>query len=261
MRSEGTSPRQPALHSESEPEGLRDSNWQVDTNSGAHHQPVDLESNSILDAGRKHPEHAGRKSPLGDIAHYPPQVVFIFGNEACERFSFYGMRSILVIYLTQHLLFADHAAESIFHTFAAGCYLMPLAGAYISDRFLGKLRTIAYLSMVYCLGHLILALWESQTGTFVGLAAVAVGSGGIKPCVSAFIGDQFPPEKQGLLQGAFAIFYGCINIGAFMGNLVTPLLLNQKGPRWAFAVPGIAMGVATVVLLLGDGGPTGKAKR
>ena len=80
------------------------------------------------------------------------------------------------------------------------------AGAYLADRYLGKYRTILYLSCVYCLGHLILAAWESRTGLYCGLAAIAVGAGGIKPCVSSFIGDQFPPESQSLLSSAFSWF-------------------------------------------------------
>src|SRR3954470_22733745 len=85
---------------------------------------------------------------------FPSQIKFIVGNEACERFSYYGMRSILVIFMINHLSIAKENATAVYHLFASACYLLPLLGAYISDRILGKYRTILFLSLFYCLGHL-----------------------------------------------------------------------------------------------------------
>src|SRR3954452_11564072 len=116
---------------------------------------------------------------------YPPQIKFIVGNEACERFSYYGMRSILVVFMINHLAMSQENAKTAYHLFAGACYLLPLLGAYLSDRFLGKYKTILYLSIVYCLGHLSLSLWETPNGVYLGLGLIALGSGGIKPCVSA----------------------------------------------------------------------------
>ena len=128
----------------------------------------------------------------------PRQIRYIIGNEGCERFSFYGMRNILTPFLVtsllQHLPAADRAgaAKDVFHTFVIGVYFFPLLGGWLADRFLGKYHTIFWLSLVYCAGHLCLALFESnRTGFYTGLCLIALGSGGIKPCVAAFVGDQF----------------------------------------------------------------------
>ena len=182
---------------------------------------------------------------------FPPQIKFIVGNEACERFSYYGMRSILVVFMTTHLMMAASTAKTSYHLFVSACYLLPVLGGYISDRFLGKYRTILYLSIVYCLGHLTLALWENQTGTYWGLALIALGSGGIKPCVSAHVGDQFTEKNKQLLQKVFDIFYWSVNFGAFFSTLMIPVILNKVGPSLAFGIPGILMAIATFVFWMG----------
>ncbi len=95
---------------------------------------------------------------------FPSQIKYIVWNEACERYSYYGMRSILVIFLTQYLLISKTDATADYHIFAGACYLFPVAGAYISDRFWGKYKTILLLSIVYCLGHGFLAVFEHSKG-------------------------------------------------------------------------------------------------
>ena len=127
----------------------------------------------------------------------------------------------------------------------------PLFGGYISDRFLGKYRTILYLSIVYCLGHLVLALFETKFGLFTGLTLVAIGSGGIKPCVSAHVGDQFDHSNESLIPRAFELFYFAINFGSFFATLLIPVLLSHYGPSIAFGTPGVLMAIATFVFWLG----------
>src|SRR6185295_4331309 len=100
-----------------------------------------------------------KTAPNSNVSSFPPQIKFIVGNEACERFSYYGMRSILVVFMMNHLRMAHRDSEAVYHLFAAACYLLPLLGAYLSDRYLGKYKTILFLSLVYCAGHLALALW------------------------------------------------------------------------------------------------------
>lgn len=195
---------------------------------------------------------------------YPSQIKYIVWNEACERYSYYGMRSILVIFLVQYLLIEKSQAVSDYHLFSAACYLFPLLGAYISDRFWGKYKTILWLSIVYCIGHLFLALFEnSQTGFYWGLGLIALGSGGIKPCVSAHVGDQFKASQSALLQKVFDLFYFMINFGSFFSTLITPWTLEAYGPAVAFGIPGILMAIATFVFWLGRNEfvhvpPTGK---
>jgi len=189
----------------------------------------------------------------------PPGVPYIVGNEAAERFSYYGMRAILVVFMTHHLLdatgaaapMAESEARAVYHLFAGSVYFFPLLGAWIADTFFGKYPTIIALSIVYCLGHLALAVDETRLGLMVGLALIALGSGGIKPCVSAHVGDQFGHRNRHLMTQVFGWFYVSINVGAFISSLLTPWLLEHHGSSVAFAVPGVLMLIATIVFWLG----------
>jgi POT family proton-dependent oligopeptide transporter len=124
-------------------------------------------------------------------------------------------------------------------------------GAILSDWLWGKYKTIMILSVVYCLGHLALALDETRMGLAIGLSLIAIGSGGIKPCVSAHVGDQFGPQNKHLLSRVFSWFYFSINLGSFLSTLLTPLLLDKYGPSVAFGLPGGLMILATFVFWLG----------
>ncbi len=189
----------------------------------------------------------------------PAAIPFLVINEAAERFSYYGMRAILVVFMTEYLLNRDGALEvmgeaearSYFHLFASAVYFFPALGALIADVFWGKFRTIVVLSIVYCLGHLALAVDQTRLGLAVGLTLIAIGSGGIKPCVSANLGDQFGPANSHLLSKAFYWFYFAINLGAGVSTLLTPWLLHHVGPDVAFGVPGLLMLVATWVFWVG----------
>jgi len=200
----------------------------------------------------------------------PPGIPYIVGNEAAERFSFYGMKTILVVFMTQFLhsaaggpeFMTDAESREWMHLFVASAYFFPVIGGVVADAFLGKYLTILLLSLVYCLGHLCLALMDlpqpllqaslSPRGWLLaGLALVAIGSGGIKPCVSAHVGDQFGPSNKHLLERVFGWFYFAINFGSFFSTLLTPWLLRRYGPGWAFGVPGILMALATLVFWLG----------
>src|SRR5262249_28850765 len=146
----------------------------------------------------------------------------------------------------------EAAAKEVFHTFVLGVYFFPLLGGWLADRYLGKYRTILYLSLVYCAGHACLALFESnQAGFFTGLFLIALGSGGIKPCVSAFVGDQFDQSNKSLAKIVFDAFYWIINFGSFFASLLMPLFLRQLGPAVAFGIPGVLMFIATVIFWLG----------
>ena len=187
----------------------------------------------------------------GVLASFPNQIKYIIGNEACERFSYYGMRSILVIFMVQYLAMPTHEAKGVYHLFISANYFLPLLGGYLSDRYLGKYRTIIYLSLVYCLGHAVLAIWESKTGMYAGLALIALGAGGIKPCVSAHVGDQFTQSTSGLINKVYEIFYFSINFGSFFSTLLIPWVLPRFGPSVAFGIPGILMFIATIVFWAG----------
>lgn len=199
----------------------------------------------------------------------PQGIPYIVGNEAAERFSFYGMKAILVVYMTKYLCdwsgrpdrMADEEAKFYMHAFVASAYFFPLAGAVLSDWLWGKYRTILALSLVYCVGHLALAMVPGRMGLLAGLVLIAVGAGGIKPCVSAHVGDQFGSQNRHLLEKVFGWFYLSINLGAFLSTMLTPWLLESEGMlkkfgtqhthEIAFGVPGILMFLATVVFWLG----------
>lgn len=195
-------------------------------------------------------------SPTG----MPRGIPYIIGNEAAERFSYYGMRTILVVFMTQYLMARDGAlatmsdadAKAWYHIFMSANYFFPILGAFVSDIFWGKYKTIMRLSVVYCLGHLALALDETRLGLTLGLTLIAIGSGGIKPSVSAHVGDQFTAENQHSLSKAFNLFYFSINFGAFFSTMLTPWLLEHYGPSVAFGLPGVLMLIATIVFKMGD---------
>jgi POT family proton-dependent oligopeptide transporter len=189
----------------------------------------------------------------------PGGIPYIVANEAAERFSFYGMRAILVVFMTQYLLndsgvldvMSEDAAKGWFHLFVSAVYVTPILGALLADGLLGKYRTIILLSLVYCAGHFALAIDATRMGLAIGLGLIALGAGGIKPCVSSHLGDQFGASSQGLLGRAFAWFYFAINLGAFVSTLATPWLLQHYGSSVAFAVPGVLMLIATLTFWAG----------
>lgn len=201
-----------------------------------------------------------RTAPL-EITTMPPGIGYIVGNEAAERFSYYGMKAILVTFMTQHLMNSNHQldvmsdtdAKAVYHWFSASNYAFGILGAPLADIFLGKYRTIVYLSIVYCLGHLALAMDVTRLGLFLGLGLIALGSGGIKPCVSAHVGDQFTHSNKHLIAVVYGWFYFSINFGSVFSQILTPELLQIPGigPHLAFGVPGILMAVATLVFWLG----------
>ena len=197
----------------------------------------------------------------------PGGIPYIIGNEAAERFSFYGMKAILVVFMTTYLFLMpgavsneampDSEAIEKYHLFTSAVYFTPILGALISDIFLGKYLTIMILSIVYCMGHGVLALMGLDEGIdpgwmlFLGLGLIAFGSGGIKPCVSAHVGDQFGKTNAHLLSKVFSAFYFSINVGAFVSTLLTPWFLEWYGPHLAFGVPGVLMCIATFLFWCG----------
>ena len=194
-------------------------------------------------------------------ARLPRQIPYIIGNEACERFSFYGMRNILVQFLVSSVILAyvpeaerQGVAKDVFHSFVIGVYFFPLLGGWLSDRFFGKYNTVLWFSLVYCAGHACLAMFEgNRTGFYTGLFLIALGSGGIKPLVVSFCGDQFTTANKHLAKVVFDAFYWTINFGSFFASLLMPLFLRNLGPAVAFGIPGVLMFIATFVFWLGRG--------
>jgi POT family proton-dependent oligopeptide transporter len=175
------------------------------------------------------------------------------------------MRTILTIFMVRYLyLMSDTIlpamskaeAQERYHTFSSWVYLFPILGAIVADAFTGKYRIIIAVSVLYCLGHLALAFMgggglSAETWLWLGLFLIALGSGGIKPCVSAHVGDQFGKRNQHLMEKVYQWFYFAINFGSTLSTLLTPWLLEWYGPHVAFGVPGVLMAIATLMFWLG----------
>ncbi len=189
----------------------------------------------------------------------PPGIKYIIGNEAAERFCFYGLRAILVIYMTQYLRnragelapMNENEANYWYHLFVASNYFFPMLGAIVADAFWGKYRTVFWISLVYCAGCVALAADPTRLGLFLGLGLIALGSGGIKPCVSSNVGDQFGSGNQHLVSRAFGWFYFAVNFGSFFSISLVPVLLKHCGPGVAFGLPAVLMFLATLIFFSG----------
>ncbi|MFO0582790.1 MAG: MFS transporter [Anaeromyxobacter sp.] len=182
---------------------------------------------------------------------FPGSIWYLAWNEAAERFSYYGMTSILTLHLVQHMGIAKNEAVSWYSYFVAAVYLMPLVGGVLADRWWGRYHTILWLSFGYVAGHLTIAFFESPAGMIVGCALIAIGSGGIKPNASAYAGDQIPKGNKPLLERLYDLWYWMINVGSLSSQFAVPWLYEKYGPRVAFGTPAAAMALALVLFLLG----------
>ncbi len=181
----------------------------------------------------------------------PAGIPFIVANEFAERFCYYGINAILTVYMTQFLRMGDADATTFHSLFKSGAYFFPVVGAIVSDVFWGKFRTIMTFSLVYAAGCGVVALVPGSTGLAVGLFLVAFGTGGIKPCVSTNVGDQFTGKNQHLIERAFSYFYLAINAGSSISIFFCPVLLKDYGRMAAFGVPAAMMFVATLLFWMG----------
>lgn len=224
---------------------------------------VDIEKGKIL---RK----PGRFTILG----FPPHVMLMLLVEFCERFSFYGIRSVLSVYLQNKLGYTQSESSQAYHFYIAICYITPILGGIIADQYWGKYKTILVLGLVYALGNGVVSagsiLNDSPFLIFCGLALISIGTGGIKPCISSFCGDQLDPSDEKKREQFFSVFYVCINVGAVISSFMTPqwarperhegIPANESVGCWghhtdcypkAFGVPSILMLVALLLFVLG----------
>jgi POT family proton-dependent oligopeptide transporter len=160
-------------------------------------------------------------------ATHPKAIWFFFWGEFAERSSYYGMRAILFLYMTKALGMATERAAPAYAGFKAACYLLPLAGGYIADRWLGRYWTIVGFSVPYVIGQFLLAEFPSELFMFIALALLAAGSGVIKPNISTMMGETYDEKRPGqarLRSSAFLWFYFAVNIGALVSQLGLPLV-------------------------------------
>lgn len=189
----------------------------------------------------------------------PAGIPYILTTEATERLAFYGMSSILIVFMTKYLMgpngtlnvMADEPAKAWFHWFTAAVYFMAIVGAVISDVWLGKYKTIIWFSLLYCAGFFVMAWDHTRAGLTAGLVLIAVASGIIKPCLTANVGDQFGTSNKHLIEKIYSWFYFSINLGATISMFSCPILLDKYGPTVGFGVPAISMVIATLAYRLG----------
>ena len=203
---------------------------------------------------------------LVSLKRYPKGVFFMLGNEFCERFSFYGMRAILTLYLIEEHHFSDSTASFFYHAFISLAYFSPLFGSIAADNYLGRFRVILWVSLFYVFGHALLSIGAvpyihhsiRSSLDIGGLIIIALSTGGIKPCVSAFAADQFEENRYQERAQFFSFFYFSINAGSLVAIMLTPILRGRVqcfGSQYcfplAFGVPGVLMLFAFFIFLFG----------
>ncbi|XP_011806220.1 PREDICTED: solute carrier family 15 member 2 isoform X2 [Colobus angolensis palliatus] len=191
---------------------------------------------SIEDVPPRPPSPPKKPSPKICGSNYPLSIAFIVVNEFCERFSYYGMKAVLILYFLYFLHWNEDTSTSIYHAFSSLCYFTPILGAAIADSWLGKFKVLS----------------------LVGLSLIALGTGGIKPCVAAFGGDQFEEKHAEERTRYFSVFYLSINAGSLISTFITPMLrgdvqcFGEDCYALAFGVPGLLMVIALAVFAMGS---------
>jgi POT family proton-dependent oligopeptide transporter len=186
-------------------------------------------------------------SPLARLRQHPTGFWFVFTGELAERASYYGMRTLLALYMIDVLGFTQAGGATVMKGFLAACYLTPFVGGWVAERYLGRYKTILYYSLPYILGHVILGGMQNRTGLFIALALLAFGSGAIKPNTSVLMGMIYDAQgKEALLNEAFSLFYAAVNIGAAITSFALPLIVVAQGGRYGLAlmVPAVLMAAA-----------------
>lgn len=196
---------------------------------------------------------------------HPKGLWVLFGTEMWERFNFYGMRALLTLFLVNSLLMKEEDASLIYGGFLGLCYLTPMLGGFVSDRFFGNRNCIMLGGLMMATGQLFLfgsaSIFSSNLGLaqslmWIALGIIIFGNGFFKPNISSMVGSLYPKQEKSKLDTAFTIFYMGINLGAFMGQLICPILGDVKDSggirdihafKWGFLAAAIAMLIGTAV--------------
>ncbi len=208
-------------------------------------------------------------APAKEFLGHPQGLVICFLTEMWERFSYYGMRALLIFYLTQHFLFSDQSASSIYAAYISLVYITPVIGGVVADRYLGPVKAVILGAILLVAGHLGMAIEGSQAveitvagETFVerdpfylqifyfSLALIIMGVGFLKANISTLVGSMYEREDP-RRDGAFTLFYMGINAGSFLGAIICGLLLQYKGFSWGFGAAGIGMLFGLLVFIKG----------
>jgi proton-dependent oligopeptide transporter, POT family len=199
---------------------------------------------------------------------HPKGLWVLFGTEMWERFNFYGMRALLTLFLVNSLMMKEEDASLIYGGFLGLCYLTPMLGGFIADRFLGNRNCIMLGGLMMAVGQLFLFASASVFGTNLSLAntlmwsalgIIIFGNGFFKPNISSMVGSLYPKQEKSKLDTAFTIFYMGINLGAFLGQLICPIIGDVKDSggirdihafKWGFLAAAIAMLIGTAVFYI-----------
>jgi POT family proton-dependent oligopeptide transporter len=196
---------------------------------------------------------------------HPKGLWVLFGTEMWERFNFYGMRAILTLFLVNSLMMKEEDASLIYGGFLGLCYLTPMLGGFVADRFFGNRNCILLGGIMMACGQMLLFTSASVFGTNIGLAntlmwcalgIIIFGNGFFKPNISSMVGSLYPKQEKSKLDTAFTIFYMGINLGAFLGQLICPIIGDVKDAngirdihafKWGFLAASCAMLIGTAV--------------
>jgi POT family proton-dependent oligopeptide transporter len=188
---------------------------------------------------------------INKTSGHPKGLYFLFFTEMWERFSYYGMRAIFILFMTKVLLLDDVNASQIYGSYTGLVYLTPLLGGYLCDKFLGNRRSIVIGGFLMAVGQFFMFLSASSGGDFgitmmwTGLTALIIGNGFFKPNISTMVGQLYPANDR-RIDSAFTIFYMGINLGAFF----SPLVCGSMDFKWGFlaACIGMLVGLVTFVM-------------
>jgi POT family proton-dependent oligopeptide transporter len=200
---------------------------------------------------------------------HPKGLWVLFGTEMWERFNFYGMRAILTLFMVNSLLIKEADAAIIYGGFLALCYLTPLLGGFISDKYIGNRYSIMFGGSLMAIGQFLLFISASTFDSsidsaklfmWIALFIIIFGNGFFKPNISSMVGSLYPKQDKDKLDSAFTIFYMGINIGAFLGQFICPYVGDVKDAttgvrdifafKWGFLAASIAMIIGTVTFFL-----------
>jgi POT family proton-dependent oligopeptide transporter len=202
-------------------------------------------------------------------SRHPKGLWVLFGTEMWERFNFYGMRALLTLFMVNSLLIKEADAAIIYGGFLALCYLTPLLGGFISDKYIGNRNSILIGGSLMAIGQFLLFISASTFSANLGSAKLIMwlalfiiifGNGFFKPNISSMVGSLYPKEEKSKLDSAFTIFYMGINMGAFLGQFICPYVGDVKDAvtgardifafKWGFLAASIAMIIGTVTFFL-----------
>ena len=195
------------------------------------------------------------KSP--EFAGHPKGLYVLFFAEMWERFSYYGMRALLIFYLTKHWLFADDKANLVYGAYTSLVYITPVLGGYLADRYLGQRKAVLFGAVLLTCGHFLMA-FEGSGGQadatinifWLALSFIIVGSGFLKANISVIVGQLYP-RTDIRRDGAYTIFYVGINVGAAIGTILAGWLGETYGWRYGFGAAGVGMLLGLFVFVIG----------